>query len=262
METQQKVKVTEIERDPEQPRKEFDEKELLALGENMMRHGQLVPLILFLMGAIKVILDGERRWRAAQLVGMSELNAIVLPERVTAATLAVLRSSLDIHRASLNLMERSDLLAKIKSETGWSVGEIVEQLNITQPLVTKLLSCQKVIPDAQRLIRLGKLDIEKAFILSQQEPADQLKLLSDVGKLSRDQLRGRTKRNGEQSKAKRAVFMLSSGLSITVQGLDVTLEDAIEGLAEVAKELKRGLSQGLDISTAQRVMRDKAKVAV
>jgi hypothetical protein len=46
---------------------------------------------------------------------------------------------------------------------------------------------------------------------------------------------------------------------VTVQGRDVTLSIAIDAMLEVAKELKKGQGQGLDISTAQRVMRDKAK---
>jgi hypothetical protein len=49
-------------------------------------------------------------------------------------------------------------------------------------------------------------------------------------------------------------------MNIIVSGSEATLEQVIDGLTSVLKELRRGLSQGLDIVTAQRVLKDKAKV--
>src|SRR5580704_6155636 len=89
--------------DPDQPRKQFGEAELLALAKNMKQFGQQVPLIVF----DKMLMDGERRWRAAPLVGIAELDVIELPARPTATELRLLQISLDVHRASLSPMDRS-----------------------------------------------------------------------------------------------------------------------------------------------------------
>jgi hypothetical protein len=132
-------------------------------------------------------------------------------------------------------------------------------MSMKQPLVSKILSFQKLAPEVQEMLHTGKLDMEKAFILSQKDVAEQLELLKQAGTLSRDQLRTRVKSNGHQPKAKRAVFTVAGG-SITLQGGEMTLSEAIERLLQVVKELKKGQAQGLDIDTAQRVMRDKAKV--
>ena len=59
--------------DPNQPRKSFNESELRALGESMKAHGQLQPVV---ANAAGTIVCGERRYRAAQLVGMAELAVI------------------------------------------------------------------------------------------------------------------------------------------------------------------------------------------
>jgi ParB family chromosome partitioning protein len=257
----QVILVSNIERDHQQPRKLFDEAELAALSENMKSHGQQVPVIAYAVPGKFILLDGERRWRSARLAGLLELSAIVLPGRPSAGELAVLQASLDIHRASLTPMERSNLLARIREEKKWGVGELATQLSMKQSLVSKLLSYQKLAPELQEMLQAGKLDMEKAFILSSKDAVEQLALVASLGSMSRDELRSRKPR-GDQPKASKAVFVLSSGLSITVQGQDVSLDDAISGLSVAVKELKRGLSQGLDITTAQRVMRDKAKAAV
>src|SRR3989304_605543 len=93
------IDVGKIKRDEQQPRKRFDEAELLALGQNMLAHGQLLPAIVYWCAALAVyiLLDGERRWRAAQLVGMKTLAAIELTEKPTAAALHVLQMSIEAH---------------------------------------------------------------------------------------------------------------------------------------------------------------------
>jgi hypothetical protein len=53
--------------------------------------------------------------------------------------------------------------------------------------------------------------------------------------------------------------VLPGGMNIIVSGSESTLEQAIDSLTLVLKELRRGLSQGLDIVTAQRILKDKAK---
>ena len=59
--------------DPENPRKHFPEEELRLLGESL-RKKQLVPLIARTSG---LIVDGERRWRAAKLVGLATLDVVI-----------------------------------------------------------------------------------------------------------------------------------------------------------------------------------------
>jgi len=264
-----RINVAEIERDVEQPRKLFDEQEVLALGQNMAAHGQQVPVIVYcpeiVPGNVQArryrLLDGERRWRGGQLAGVTELDAIVLPQRPTQTALHLLQMSLEAHKQGLTAMERSNLLHRIRTENNWQVSDLAEKLHMKQPVVSKLLAYQKLDPSIQAMLHQGEIDTERAFILSQEpDPAKQKELLKDAGRLTRDQLRQKAKGDGKgAAKTSNARFPLSTGLCVTVQGRDVTLAAAIDAMLETVKELKKGQGQGLDITTAQRVMRDRAK---
>ncbi len=269
MREMKKISVAEIERDIEQPRKHFDEQELLSLGKNMLTHGQQVPVIVYCPEVVATdkdvkryrLLDGERRWRAAQLASITELDAIVLLQRPSQTALHILQMSLEAHKQGLTLMERSNLLQRIRTENNWQISELAEKLHMKQPLVSKLLAYQKLAPSVQAMVHSGELDMEKAFIISQEaDPAKQLELVKAAPQLSREQLRQKAK--GEDRAAVKSInarFPLATGLCVTIQGREVTLAGAIEAMTETLKELKKGQGQGLDITTAQRVMRDKAK---
>jgi len=70
--------VTRITNNPYQPRKRFDDDELLALGESIKNHGVLQPLVVRKVGAEFQLIAGERRLRAAQLVGLTEVPVHVV----------------------------------------------------------------------------------------------------------------------------------------------------------------------------------------
>jgi ParB/RepB/Spo0J family partition protein len=269
MREMKRINVDDIQRDVEQPRTQFDEQELLALGQNMLAHGQQVPVIVYTQevapgernGKTYCLLDGERRWRAAQLTNITVLEAIVLAERPTKTALHILQMSLEAHKTGLSAMERSHLLHRIRSENNFQITELAEKLNMRQPLVSKLLAYQKLDASVQAMLHSGNLDMEKAFTISQEtDPAKQKALATAAAGLSREQLRQRAKGDGAGTvKTNVARFALNSGLCVTVQARQLTLSSAIAAMREAVKKLTKSQAQGLDISTAQRVMRDRAK---
>jgi ParB/RepB/Spo0J family partition protein len=250
-------KTSSLRRNPEQPRKEFGESDLIALGQNMQKHGQQIPLIVH----DDMIVDGERRWRAAQAVGIPELDVIVMTSR-TPMALRVVQMSIDAHRSNLTAMERSDFLARIKQENGWSVQELADHLSMKQPLVTKLLKLQDACAEVRSAISSASLDIDKAYTISQEpDPEKQRNLLRHANDLTREQLRQKARSDGQVADLKAAVarFPLSSGVMVSVQGRKMNLSGAIDAMLEAVKELKKGQAEHWDITTAMRVMRDKAK---
>ena len=71
--------IVKIEPNPEQPRRQFDEAELLQLSDSIAQHGLLQPLAVRAVGdGYYQIIAGERRWRAARMAGLSEVPVIVL----------------------------------------------------------------------------------------------------------------------------------------------------------------------------------------
>ena len=252
-----RVTVSGLKPDPDQPRKQFDESELLALGQSMKQHGQQVPIIL----CGSTIIDGERRWRAAQTAGISELDAVVLASRPTATELRLLQMSIDAHRVCLSSMERSEFLARIRQENNWSVSELADKLSMKQPLVTKLLKLQAGCEEVRTAVHAG-LDVDKAYTICQETDHDkQRALLKDVSDLTREQLRQKAKSPGGpvDLKASIARFPLPKGFLVTVQGPRMSLSGAVQVLQDTVKELKKALAESLDISTASKVMRDRAQ---
>ena len=72
------LKISELEPNREQPRREFDEKAMAELADSIAQHGLLQPLLVRpLFGGGYQIVAGERRWRAARMAGLSEVPAVV-----------------------------------------------------------------------------------------------------------------------------------------------------------------------------------------
>ena len=72
-----KMKITEVEPNREQPRKNFDEDALLELAESIKQFGVLQPLLVQKKDDYYEIIAGERRWRAAKLAGVKEVPVII-----------------------------------------------------------------------------------------------------------------------------------------------------------------------------------------
>jgi len=91
--------ITWLKPDEKQARKHFDEGDLLSLGNSMKALGQLQPV-----GAKPdgTLLWGERRYRAAQLVGLKELQVIVTDRQLSDTEIRLIQLTENMHRADLN----------------------------------------------------------------------------------------------------------------------------------------------------------------
>ena len=137
--------------DREWPRKTFDQDGLVALGQNMKAYGQQVPVICYPVDDKQQLCDGARRVLAAKLVGIEQVLAMVLPEKPDAAKLHIVQMSLEAHKVGLSPWERSCFLHRIKEDNGWQVSELAARMHMKQPLVSKLLSHQRLDKSLQIL---------------------------------------------------------------------------------------------------------------
>lgn len=262
MREQKRISVADIDPDPEQPRKLFDDAELLALGQNMLAVGQLVPIIVYWVVDLKrwVIADGERRFRSAVLVGLKELIAICLLDRPTPAQLGLERGAIEFHKSAWSAMERSDFLHRLRQEHGWTVKELAANLHIKQPLASNLLGLQRLFPGARKALHDSVIDIQRAIVIAQApDEAKQLELLDAAKTCSREGLRRKVRCIVSEPKVPAATFVMPGQVSVSVKATDLTLTHAVDILSETIRILKKSQSQGLDISTVQRVCKDTAK---
>jgi ParB family transcriptional regulator, chromosome partitioning protein len=244
-----------------QARKHFDEAELRLLGESLRRK-QLQPVLAKPDGTI---IAGERRFRAATLVGLKELMVIVTDEALSEAQIRAIQLTENIHRADLTGYEKWLACKELLDlNPGWQGKDLAENLHLDPSSVTRLLSPSKCIPEVGEALREGKIGISDTYAISKLPHESQAGLLSlKLSGASRDMLEqaGRKKRSAATPAVRTCKIKcpLPSGHVITVAGDEISLDDAIESLKEAIKAITKARDTGLDAKTAQAVWRDMAR---
>jgi ParB family chromosome partitioning protein len=136
--------IAEIEPNPFQPRKVFDETALAELSVSIKTHGLLQPIVVFERGGKFVLIAGERRLRASRLAGLTTIRAIVAD--INYSKLRELALIENIQRENLNAME----LAR-------SFNELLGEYNLTHEALAELIGKSRVyITNMLRLLQLGE----------------------------------------------------------------------------------------------------------
>lgn len=246
--------------DPRQPRKDFPEEELRLLGESLKKR-QLVPLIARKCG---MLVDGERRWRAAKLAGVKRLDAILLDDNASESDVREMQIITALHRADLTSYEvYCGFQEWLKAHPGATAKELATALDRSEASVSRTLSLSKCICCVQQAAAQGKLGLKDWYAISQVPPEQQeAMLLAKLNGASAEQLeRMRRKPSGSTVRTSRVKCLMPSGVVVTLvgDGDGLTLDDVIQTLTDLLKEAKKANDQGLDSKTFTAVMKDKAK---
>ena len=143
------VRISDVEPDKEQPRKNFNEEALRTLADSIERHGVLQPLVVRkvtgnaseaaekLLGEKYTIISGERRWRAAKMAGLTEVPVVVkeLSDTEVAAVMLVE----NLQREDLNPVELAEGLKRLIDEFGLTQEEAASIVGISRPSLTNSL---------------------------------------------------------------------------------------------------------------------------
>ncbi|MFA5262371.1 MAG: ParB/RepB/Spo0J family partition protein [Opitutaceae bacterium] len=159
----QKIPISKIVRNPANPRTHFVETELRELGESL-KSGQLQNLIVMTYENGYMLIDGERRWRAAKLVGISALECVVNEMTKTQTLLTMLTLGRSGNVSALTPIEEANGYAELL-DLGATQQEIANRTGVSQPHVAqrlKLLSCAS---DVQKAIDDGLLPVRTALLL-------------------------------------------------------------------------------------------------
>ena len=249
-------------RDPKQPRKEFDERELRSLSESMKSLGQLQPVGATADGTL---LWGERRLLAAEISGIAELHVIITDRQLSDTEIRLIQLAENIHRADLTAYEKWLACTEILcGNPGWTQRDLANHLHLSESMVVRLVSPSKTSAEWQAALQAGKVGISDCYAASKRPQGEQAALLSmKLAGASRDAIEhaGRKSRNSKSESARvtRCKCPLPSGATVTVSGASMSLTDLIDAMQEVLKKAKRALEQGWDCTTFQRALRDEAK---
>jgi len=156
-----------------QPRKDFGREALQELIDSIRQHGIIQPLIVRQVGARFELIAGERRWRAAQEIGLATMPAIVR----TASDLEVLELSLieNLQRADLNPIEEAQGYARLANEFGMRQEDIALKVGRSRAAVANAVRLLDLHPQVQVWLAQNLLSVGHAkVLLALKAPEEQL----------------------------------------------------------------------------------------
>lgn len=144
------VKITKIEPNREQPRKNFDEDSLLELAESIKQYGILQPLLVQDKKDYYEIIAGERRWRAAKIAGLKDIPVIV--KQLTDQEMVEISLIENIQRENLNPIEEALAYKKLLEDFHLKQDEVAERVSKSRTAVTNSVRLLKLDGRVQQMV--------------------------------------------------------------------------------------------------------------
>ncbi len=158
------IAVTEIDRNPEQPRRDFDEAALQTLADSIRTAGVLQPLLVVEENGRYRIVAGERRFRAARIAGLESVPCIVRDfspqEQMEAALIE------NLQREDLNPIEEAAAVKQFMEECHYTQEQAAKRLGKSRPAVANLLRLLNLPKTVQDDVIAGRLSAGHARVLA------------------------------------------------------------------------------------------------
>lgn len=170
--TMSRIPVGQIEVNPKQPRRDFDEQALKDLSESIKLHDIIQPVTVVKINPTRYqLISGERRWRASKMAGLQDIPAYIR----TANDQEMLELALleNLQREDLNAIEISLSYKRLMDECGLTQEQVGERMKKDRSTVTNYLRLLKLPPDIQKAVRDGALSMGHARAIIGLELIDQ-----------------------------------------------------------------------------------------
>ncbi|MDR1936376.1 MAG: ParB/RepB/Spo0J family partition protein [Candidatus Accumulibacter sp.] len=164
-----------------QPRTRMDKASLEELAASIRAQGLMQPILVRPIGGGEErfeIVAGERRWRAAQMAGMSEVPALIreIPDE-SALAMSLIEN---IQRENLNPLEEAHGLQRLVDEFSMTHQQAADAVGRSRPAASNLLRLLQLVPPVQELLMSGEIDMGHARALLPLEGAAQIQLAQRV----------------------------------------------------------------------------------
>ncbi|MBD5105572.1 MAG: ParB/RepB/Spo0J family partition protein [Lachnospiraceae bacterium] len=144
------VKITMVEPNRDQPRKNFDEDALLELSESIKQFGLLQPILVQDKKDHYEIIAGERRWRASKLAGLKEVPVII--KNLTDQEIVEISLIENIQREDLNPIEEALAYKRLLNEFHLKQDEVAERVSKSRTAVTNSMRLLKLSEEVQQMV--------------------------------------------------------------------------------------------------------------
>ncbi len=261
-----RVRTSEVQDNPNQPRKTYDKAKIVRLGKSMLKHGQLQPIGIT---PDKEVIYGGCRLEAARMFGIEFLEATIFEKQLNLTDTLSIQVVENIHRSDLTGWEKwQAFLELMRLNPDWQLKDLAEHVCLDPSMVTRVMSPSKCIGAGPRGVE-GKESWAFQIVTPlpascrKSEQAGLLAMkLSGAHRATRLSIRPVKKRNGTPAvRVSRIVCPLPSGTVVQVSGQKLSLDDMAAAIAELLKLAKRASSDGMCAKTFERMCQDKAKAS-
>ena len=157
------VRITQVEPNRNQPRRNFDEDTLHELAESIKQFGLLQPILVQDRNTFYEIIAGERRWRAAKMAGLKEVPVII--RDYSAQEIVEISLIENIQREDLNPIEEAQAYKRLITEFKLKQDEIAERVSKSRVAVTNSMRLLKLGEKVQQMVIDGMLSTGHARAL-------------------------------------------------------------------------------------------------
>jgi ParB family chromosome partitioning protein len=247
--------------DDSQPRRTKDPERFQELVGSIGHHGILQPLIVYPNGNLTSIADGHRRFEGACFLGLKEVPVLMLNSKPDPETLLLTQLAANSMREDLKPSDKAMSYRRLKEMGGLSNVELAVRVNVSKSVVTETLSYLELPPEALALLDAGKIAGSTAYAISRApDETTKQELLGKaiLGELRReDAARAVSRSPSVRAPKQRSMFRLASAeISVAMDG-EPKIQSLIEVFQELVRECRRAARQGLNVSTFERVLKDK-----
>jgi len=251
------IPVEKIQRNPFQPRTEFEENELIDLARSIRSYGLIQPIVVRKKDQKYQIVAGERRYRACCMLGMTEIAAVIQEmndEKAAAVSLIE-----NIQRKELNYFEEANAYNILINNFGMTQDELARKIGRSQSAIANKLRILKLSENVKEIIEPGVVTERHARALLKISSAEtQMEIVKQiyekdltvketeelVNKLSRNNIPG--EKEGGKSK----------------QNISMIIRDARIFLNTIRETVKRGKQTGVDIAMEERDLEDEYEIII
>ena len=236
------LKISEIEPNRSQPRKEFKDEALAELADSIVQHGVLQPLLVRpLLGGGYQIVAGERRWRAARMAGVSEVPVVI--RDMSDHEVMELALIENLQREYLTPLEEAQGYQSLIDQYGMTQEEIARTVGKSRPAVANALRLLHLPEDLQELVAAGKLSAGHARTLLGFQEVDDMRraaqLVVEQGISVRELEKLVNKANGKEEKKPPR----KSGRIHYFDEVELALNEHLGRMVRVCGTKKRGTLQ-------------------
>jgi ParB family chromosome partitioning protein len=233
-----------VQRNPQQPRRTFDDGELNELSNSIRTHGVLQPILVRPIADGKYeIVAGERRWRAAQRAGLHAIPAVIREfNEVEVLEIAIVEN---VQRTDLNPIEEAQGFQALIDRFGRTQEEIAEAVGKSRPHIANMLRLLKLPDDLQEMVRDGRLSSghARAILTAPDQHALAQRVITEglnVREVERIAQQAKDEKHGP-----RASVVAAEAKSADTRALEASLSNAL----------------GLDVTIAEKGSAGEVKIA-